>query len=178
MADSPVIKTERLLIRPFSDEYLTERYVSWLNDIELMQYSEQRHRKHSLESCRLYMMDFKDSPNYLWAVVARDLGLGHIGNINAYVDPFNSLADVGIMIGEKKAHGEGYGFEAFKAVTDFLLKDCNMRKVTAGAMSVNEPMIRIMKKAGMVEDGTRKRHYIWGGREVDILHFAKFVGMK
>jgi [ribosomal protein S5]-alanine N-acetyltransferase len=43
------IKTKRLLIVPFSEKHLQEKYVGWLNDKELMRYSEQRHKKHDFE---------------------------------------------------------------------------------------------------------------------------------
>ena len=46
MAESTVIGTTRLQIIPFREEYLTERYVSWLNDPEVVRFSDQRHRQH------------------------------------------------------------------------------------------------------------------------------------
>ena len=49
-----------------------------------------------------------------------------------------------------------------------------MRKITAGTMETNVAMRAIMKRAGMVEDGRRARHYLQGGGEVDLVYAALF----
>ena len=174
MVESPVIETPRLRIVPFSEKYLTPRYVGWLNDPVVVRYSEQRHRKHTLESCRQYWQSFIDSPHIFWAVTAVDPSLGHIGNMNAHIDAVNSTADVGILIGERTIWGNGYGLEAWVAVCHYLLRDVGIRKVTAGTIAANKGMIRIMEKAGMVADGRRIRQCVIGESEEDIIHAALF----
>lgn len=174
MAESQLIETPRLRIVLFSEEYLTPRYVGWLNDPEVVRYSEQRHRTHTLESCKAYWQSFVGTPHYFWAIVARDHQLGHIGNMNAYLDTVNSVADIGILIGERDVWGCGYGLEAWSAVCNFLLEKIGIRKVTAGTLTVNTAMVRIMQRAGMVEDGRRIRQCIFEGKEVDIIHTALF----
>lgn len=174
MVESPPICSKRLRISPFREEFLSPRYVGWLNDPDIVRYSEQRHRVHTLESCRAYWASFKDSPNHFWAVEEVGEHLGHIGNMTAYVDEDNLVADVGILIGEKTLHGRGYGLEAWQAVCRFLLENRGMRKLCAGTLSVNEAMLKIMKRAGMIEDGRRIRHYLFQNREVDIVYMALF----
>jgi [ribosomal protein S5]-alanine N-acetyltransferase len=174
MAEGRIIETPRLRIVPFSELYLTPRYVGWLNDPEVVRYSEQRHRIHTLESCRSYWLSFSGTPHYFWAIVIADGTPGHIGNINAYVDQENRLADVGILIGEKMAWRRGYGLEAWRAICDYLLNEGGMHKVTAGTLADNTGMLKIMEKAGMIEDGRRYRHYLFETREVDVIHGAIF----
>jgi len=174
MARSPDIRTSRLLITPFCERHLTPRYVGWLNDSEVMRYSEQRHRKHDLESCRSYQESFEGTPNYFWAIEEMENGLGHIGNINAYVSEKNLLADIGILIGAKEAQNKRYGREAWTGVCNYLFKHLHLRKVTAGTLSVNVPMQKLMDRVGMINDGVRKRHYLFEGQEVDVVHMALF----
>jgi len=174
MAKSKIIETERLVIEPFNERYLTERYVAWLNDPEVVRFSEQRFRSHTLESCRAYMHSFVGTPNYFWACVIRNPDIKHIGNINAYVDPRNIVADVGILIGEKKLWGKGYGLEALLAVVDFLFREACMRKVTVGTLALNMGMRNIMQSMGMKEDGRRIKQVIFEGKEVDIIYGALF----
>lgn len=169
------IRTERLVISPFSERYLTDRYVGWLNDHQLMRFSEQRHRRHTLESCRSYMRSFEGTPNYFWAVEDVTYGLGHIGNINSYVDVRNRVADIGILIGEPGAGGKGLALEAWKAVCRFLFESARVRKITAGTMALNAAMVRLALKAGMTEDGVRRRQLLCEGQEVDVLYFATFA---
>ncbi|HUL00985.1 MAG TPA: GNAT family N-acetyltransferase [Nitrospirota bacterium] len=173
MADSPVIETKRLRIEPFSIKHLTARYVSWLNDPEVVRYSEQRHRRHSLESCKEYFESFQGTPNYLWAIIQKECGI-HMGNINAYVDVNNKVADIGILLGEKDEWNKGYGLEVWKAVITYLFDSGCIRKISAGTLTSNRGMINIMVRSGMVEDGRRVRHYLFDGQEIDALHFALF----
>lgn len=174
MAESPIIQTPRLRIIPFSEKYLTPRYVGWLNDPMVVRYSEQRHKKHTLESCRQYLRSFADTPHYFWAMTAINPSTGHIGNITAHIDKMNSVADIGILIGECNIWGKGYGLEAWVAVCNYLLRDVGIRKVTAGTIASNTGMIRIMEKARMVADGRRIRQCVVDGLEVDIIYTALF----
>jgi len=174
MAEGKIIETRRLRMVPFAESYLSSRYVGWLNDPEVVRYSEQRHKRHTLDSCRQYWQSFKDSPNFFWAITTIAPEPGHIGNINAYIDAFNSNASVGIMIGERRVWGRGYGLEAWTAVCQHLINDLGLRKVTAGTMAPNQGMRRIMEKSGMEADGRWRRHCLLEGEEVDIVFAALF----
>lgn len=170
-----MLQTPRLRLEPFSESHLTTRYVGWLNDAEVVRYSEQRHRRHTSESCREYVSAMAASDNHLWAIVHDRSPHGHIGNISAYVDLNNRLADVTILIGERAAWGQGLGGEAWRAVCDHML-GCGMRKWTGGTMAANKAMLRIMERAGMVPDGQRSDHYLLAGQAMDLVHFAKYAG--
>jgi len=173
MAVSDTIESERLYVEPFSEKFLTGDYVGWLSDPEVVRYSEQRFRRHTLDSCREYWRSFDDTPNYFWAIVRKNDRL-HLGNINAYVDVINNTADVGILIGCREAWRKGYGAEAWNAVCGYLFHSVGVRKVTAGTISNNEAMLGIMRSTGMVEDGRRIRHVLFEGLEVDMVHAALF----
>jgi RimJ/RimL family protein N-acetyltransferase len=174
MAHSPAIRTARLVMTPFAERHLTARYVAWLNDRELMRYSEQRHKTHTLASCRAYWHSFADTPNYFWAMEETANDLGHIGNMNAYVNQINGLADLGILVGSPQARGKGYGQEAWAGVCAFLFREVGVRKITAGVLALNRPMLTLARKVGMVEDGVRRRHYCCNEMEVDVIHLALF----
>ncbi|HZP98272.1 MAG TPA: GNAT family N-acetyltransferase [Reyranella sp.] len=157
-----IIRTERLMIRPFRETDISERYIGWLNDKHLMRFSENRHRSHTRESCLNYLRSFEGSPNRFWAIFA---GAEHVGNITAHIDTRNGVADVGILIGEG---GKGYGLEAWTAVCWHLLAN-GVRKITAGTMAINKAMIRIMEKSGMEFEGSRHRQFLVNGEEVDMI---------
>ncbi len=171
MAITGIIDTARLRIIPFSEEYLTQDYVGWLNDPEVVRYSEQRFKAHTIESCREYMCSFEGTPNYFWAVVERQQGLGHIGNMNAYLNETRTVADVGILIGEKKAWRQGYGLEAWDGVCRWLFAS-GVRKITAGALSENAGMVDLMRRAGMVDETPMQSPP--GGRSSGIVRMALY----
>lgn len=172
--ETPSLQSSRLDLYPYSDRFVTDTYVSWLNDPEIVRYSENRYRTFTLEGCRDFAKSFDGSPHHLWAIVRTDADQ-HIGNINAYVDANNRLADVGIIIGDRSCWGGGYGLEAWQTVCHWLLNEGRIRKVTAGTLDTNIGMKRIMEKSGMVPDGRRTRHYINDSVEVDIVYGAIFA---
>jgi [ribosomal protein S5]-alanine N-acetyltransferase len=162
-------------LEKFEATHLNERYVAWLNDEEVVRYSEQRHRHHSLDSCSNYWRSMKASNDYFWAIIAPEPDLSHIGNISASIDAPNQVADLAIMIGERAAWGRGYGLDAWRTALDFLLRDGGIRKVTAGTMKENKPMLAVMKRCGMAIEGTRRAQFLLDGREIDLVSVAKFA---
>ncbi len=167
-----MISTERLEIVPFSEDFISERYLSWLHDKEVVKFSDQRFRDHTLESCSAYLASFKDSPHLFWAICEKKANYGHIGNMNAYIDMNHFTADIGILLGEKKIWEHGYGTEAWTGVCRFLFSELNIRKITAGTLEVNNGMINVMKRSGMVEDGRRSKQCLFEGLEVDMVYYA------
>lgn len=168
------IRSERLKIVSFTEEHLTARYVGWLNDPEVVRYSEQRFKTHTIESCRAYLESFGGTDSLFLAVIADSDELGHIGNMTAYVDR-HGVVDVGILIGERAVWGHGYGTDAFTSVCRALIEG-GARKVTAGTLSANKAMRALMERTGMVPDGRRVRHCLLDGEEVDVVHAALFAG--
>ena len=144
MADH--IFSKRLEIRPFAWEDITDEYIGWLNDRDLMKHSRQRLLVHTRESCESYLETFEYSPNFFWNVGrARQ-----VGTVTAYVSPVSQVANVGLMIGEP---GRGYGSEAFGAVLTYLFEYRDVRKVAIGTLAANEPMVRIAARWGLRREG-------------------------
>jgi RimJ/RimL family protein N-acetyltransferase len=170
----PTLRAARLRLEPFALSHISGRYIGWLNNPENVRFSNQRHRRHTRESCVAYLNSFKDTPHYFMAIIADDPALGHIGNINAYVDEPNLRADVGILVGEQSVWGRGYGAEAWMTLCRHLLLERRLRKVTAGTVAANAGMLGIMKKCGMKPDGVRVRHELIDGEAVDVIHVALF----
>lgn len=167
------IITSRLRITLFKEKHLTQTYVNWLNDPQVVKYSSQRHVFHTLGSCKKYWQSFQGRPNYFWAIETL-VGNNHIGNINAYVDINNNTADVGIIIGDRKKWGQGYGLEAWSGVLKFLFMERGIRKITAGTLEINKAMRNIALKSGMKEEGRSLRQEIFNNEEVDIVYYGIF----
>jgi len=167
-----IMEIVRVTLKEFDESFITKEYVSWLNDPELMKYSEQRHLTHTIESCRAYFESFKGTDNLLYAILEPNDNR-HIGNISAYIDRYNRIADVGILVGKT---GRGYGFSAWKKMMKILFSENNVRKITAGAMVVNAPMIKIMKKANMQYEYTKQAQFLLNGKPVDLVGYYILKG--
>jgi ribosomal-protein-alanine N-acetyltransferase len=168
------ITVDGLLISAFRDDLLTDRYVEWLNDPNVVRYSEQRHTRHTLDSCARYLSYMRGADRLFLSIEVLDGGRWHIGNLSVAFDRPNASADLSIMIGERKAWGCGHASAAWNAVMERLLGKAGLRRVTAGTMEINEPMIRLIKRSGMHIDSVRPRHFLWEGREVGLVTASRF----
>ena len=135
-----------------------------------MQFSEQRHKKHTFETCKNYYLSFEESKNLLYAIIDKKTGV-HVGNINAYIDPHNGTADIGILVGKG---GKGYGYKAWIQMIKILFQEKNIRKITAGTMFNNTPMLEIFKKSGMTHEYTKIDQFICDGKPIHLIGYCIF----
>ncbi len=173
MAIAPPLATPRLRLLPFSEQHLTEKYLGWLNDPETVRYSEQRFRKSTLASCRAYRQTFETSPDFFWAIERAAPDAEHLGNITAHPNTNHGTAELGILMG-KSSQGQGYATEAWLGICDYLFRQQNIRKISAGTLETNQSMLALMKRTGMAVEWRRQRQCLWEGREVDIIGACVF----
>lgn len=168
---TPTISTSRLTLRPLIKASMSQ--VAWLRDPDVVRYSEQRHREHTLSSQLRYVGSFAGK-SHLWAIVVVETG-DHIGNLSAKHDEPNNVSDVGIMIGETTMWGNGYASESWRAACDWLLdKNCGgVRKLEAGCMRDNEAMLRIIRGSGFKQEGERLNHFLRDGSPISAVLFGR-----
>ena len=166
-----------ICLRLFQEFDISDTFVSWLNDAEVVKYSNQRFLNHTIKSCDNYLKSFIDTNNIYMAV--EDKATKELyGSMTAYTHIHHNVADIGLLIGNKKLWGKGVGFEAWTLMMNFLFTQCNVRKVTGGALEVNAAMIRIMEKSIMTHEATKKNQELFNNKPVDVLYFCKFFNDK
>ena len=154
----------------FDKKFITKDYLSWLNNSNLMRYSEQRHKKHTYESSERYIKNFLDGQNLIYAIIDIENNK-HVGNINAYIDYNNNVADIGILVGYG---GRGYGKLAWRKMINILFTKKNIRKISGGTAALNNPMIKIFESSGMTFEYSIKKHLLINNEEVDLVVYCVF----
>lgn len=164
---------EKVRIDTFVEADLTPAYVGWLNDPEVVRFSNQRFRTHGLDSCRAFMRQFDGSPNDFLSVKTMD---GRpIGTMTCYRAVPHGTVDVGIMIGNRAFWGGGYGHDSWSCVMAWLLAQPDVRKVTAGTLDCNVGMVRLMERSGMILEGVRRSQELVDGVPQDIVLYGRFA---
>ena len=166
-----LIHGNKVVLKPFLPSDVTPKYVEWLNDKDVVKYSNQRFINHTTESCFNYLESFTDSSNLFLSIYDIENGI-MIGTMTAYFCEHHFNVDLGIMVGDKKSWGKGYGQDAWDYALKSIICNSKVRKVTGGAMRANKAMIKIMKKSGMVQDGIRNKHELLEGIPQDLLYFG------
>ncbi len=168
-----VLSGQKSELRTFVEGDITANYLSWLNDQFTMRHSNQRFLVHDRRSSLRYLDSFKGTPNLFFSLFNSQTGLA-IGTMTAYVAPHHGIADMGILIGARDSWGQGFGFDAWSTLLEWLSEERKIRKVTAGTLACNAPMLKLIHKSGMEEDGIKKHHEIVDGQPEDVLYFARF----
>ena len=98
---------------------ISNKYLNWMNDLEVHKYTEQRYIKHSLVNIRKFVREKNKSKNeFLYGIFLKKKNLKiHIGNIK--LGPINfthKTGEISYFIGEKKFWGKGYAALAIKKI--------------------------------------------------------------
>jgi len=168
-----VLYGDKTLLRPFTESDIDATYIGWLNDPEVVRFSNQRFRSHDRETSLLYLQSFKCSDNLFMSVRRRSDEV-RLGTLTTYISKPHGTADIGIMIGEKSVWGQGYGQDAWNTLIAWLLARDDIRKLTAGTLGCNFGMIKLMQRSGMQHEATRKAQEVLDDQPQDILLYAKF----
>lgn len=170
----PLLETKRLKLKPYVAGFATQQHVDWLNDPDVVLFSEQRHHHHTLETQHAYLNAFLDN-EYIWLISEKETGKD-IGTITAYVDVPNGVANMGIMIGEKACWGFGFATEAWQRVTDWLFweREPRIRKIECGTMHENYPMRGLATKCGMICEGVLPQHFMLDGEPSGLAFYGRF----
>ena len=164
----------KVSLQRFSEGDITDAYIGWLNDPVTMRLSNQRFLRHDRQSSQRYLANFENSHNQFFSVRNKSNGIA-IGTMTAYLSPMHGVADMGILIGDRSAWGQGFGIDAWTMLLHHLLAQPHIRKVTAGTLACNAAMLSLAVKSGMLPDGQRRKQELVDGVPHDILYFAKFA---
>jgi RimJ/RimL family protein N-acetyltransferase len=165
------IQGKDVLLVNFTENDITDDYISWLNDSVVLQYSNQRFFSHDYQSCKKYFQSFEKSKNLFLAIRVKKTSV-IIGTLTVYFNEDHGVADIGIMIGNRDEWGKGHGQDAWDTILSWLLNNQNVRKVTAGTLACNIAMRNIIKKSGMRIEGVRNEQEIVNGEPQDVILFA------
>lgn len=170
---SAELQGRHVTLVPLVDSDIDARHVGWLNDPEVVRFSNQRFVRHDLASCVAYLRNFDHGPNRYFSIRRRDNG-ERIGTITAYASVHHGTVDLGLLIGERSAWGQGYGLDAWVTLMQAALATRGVRKVTGGTLACNHGMLRIFERSGMQQEAVRRAQELVDGQPQDIVYHARF----
>lgn len=153
------LQTSRLLLRPCRESDAEAMYRNWASDPEVTRYMTwQAHEsiEATREICALWEKESVRQDFYQWAIVLKELD-EPIGSISVVrINEKYAWAELGYCIG-RAWWGQGITAEALRAVIKYLLREVGFRQVIA-EHDVNNPNSgKVMRKAGMKQEGILRR---------------------
>ena len=153
------LETRRLILRRYRLEDAEDMFYNWASDPEVTRYlTWQPHGSIdvSRELAAHWAEESARPDCYQWAIVPKDLN-EPIGSISVvHVNEQLASAELGYCIG-KRWWGQGLTAEALRAVLEYLIRDVGFQKVSAMHDIHNPNSGRVMRKAGMHQEGVLRR---------------------
>lgn len=151
-----IIETERLILRPFHEEDAEPMFRNWASDPEVTKFLTwpvHENIEVSRQVVKIWVNGYDMPQNYQWAIELKKIR-EPIGSISAVkTDDRTESATIGYCIG-RNWWGQGIMPEALQAVIAFFFSEVNMNCVNACHDPRNPNSGKVMKKCGMVYEGT------------------------
>lgn len=153
-----IIETKRLILRPFREDDGAPMFRNWASDPEVTKYLTWPAHE-TVEVSEWVVKSWANESNnpqiYQWAIELKQLH-EPIGSISAVeTDDRTGTATIGYCIG-RRWWGQKITAEALQAVIAFFFSEVNANCVNACHDPHNPNSGRVMKKCGMVYEGTRR----------------------
>jgi len=161
-----------LVLREFTHKDISKEYLSWLNDNDVVKYSELRHTRQNYKTASNYV-DLISENNKIFSIVLNNGK--HIGNITLRLDKFNLNADLSIMIGDKSYWGLGYAKQAIISSIYWLKKNTDIVFLIAGTMEINKPMISVFESLDFELSGYRRDYFKIEESRVDAIFYIRNI---
>jgi len=133
------------LIKKLVSNKEIEKWISWLNDQSITEFSEKRFKKHTITSQKKFLLEkIKEKSSYIFQIKFKNkfIGVIELSSVNI----LNKGCEISYMIGEKKMHGKGLGTKAINDCLKFAKHELNVRTVYAGINSKNIQSEKVLKK--------------------------------
>lgn len=144
------LRTERLVIQPFRDEFLEDYYREFTDEITRYQYPD---AFPDLDAARSLVHEFvadMERGDMLELVILTPNG-EFLGSMEAF-GLREETPEVGLWL-KSSAHGKGYGYEALKALLDYLSAKGTYRYYIYEVDVRNLPSIRLVERFSFEKGG-------------------------
>ena len=129
-----------IVFKKFYKSNITKRYIAWLNDRKITQYTTIKKKINLIEIKKYIDNCNKDKKIQLRRIFYKKT---HVGNIRCQMLNKNT-SSIGIIIGYKKFQGRGIGTKALKKIIQNLRKS-GINQFIAYIHNKNLPSIKIFK---------------------------------
>ena len=167
---------QSIYLRELSTKDVSRNYINWLNDPEVVRFTEQRYYKHTVISVKKFVAEKKKSKNeFLYGIFLSDKGI-HIGNIKlGPINYIHKFAEISYFIGDKKFQNLGLGCLAIKKICKMAKSEFKLKKIIAGLYEKNIPSKKILEKNKFKLEGIEFKKYIYMKRRISGLIYGKLL---
>lgn len=155
-------------------EDVTQKYVDWFSDSDVVKFSEKKTQKFTLEGQIDYVNScLIDSNKVLYGVFDDKL---HIGNF--YFEGLESIhkrAKLSYVIGDKSYWSRGIATHALSKLIMLVYSKYKINKIFADVVEGNIRSSRFLEKNNFILEGRRINHFFLDGKFSNLLEYALII---
>jgi len=138
---------EEVQLRILQEKDVTDKYVNWMNDYEVVKFTEQHSFTHTKEMVNEFVTKkFNSKCDFLFGIYFNN---NHIGNIKlGPINTNNLISDISYFIGDKKLWGKGIASKALMSVIHFAFNTLKLEKINAGYYQEAVASEKLLNKCG------------------------------
>lgn len=167
----PFLIGKKIYLRPLLQSDVGEKYLGWLNDPEINEYSRRRQFPTTEPGLQSYFDQMgKSSNTIVLAIIVKENDL-HVGNIQlGPIQWVPRMAEIAVLMGDKEWWNKGVGAEAMELVARHAFQTLNLHRLYAG--TTNPAFKRLMEKLEWTLEGTFRDAGFINGKYVDSYFFG------
>jgi len=154
---------EKVILSPITPRDLV-LFEHWMNDLTVTKYLKAAPRIFTLADEKAWLKKvLTQKSKCVLAIIDKKTG-ETIGNIGLHtINTIHKSASLGIVIGDKKYWGRGYGKDAISLILDFAFTVQNLHCVYLNVYAYNKRAIRAYTSLGFKQTGILRERHFWGG---------------
>ena len=155
---SRVLKTERLILRPFRESDAEAMFENWAHDPEVTKFLTWTPHKNVEETRALLKLWEEESKRlnvYHWAIELQGELIGDIALVSV---TDNGTAVTGYCLC-KRFWGRGIMTEAYAAVLKYLFEEVGLHRIESCHAVHNPASGKVMEKCGLKYEGTKRKAF-------------------
>ncbi len=157
-------------LRPLLPEDLPQLLV-WFNDAELRGLTGEVFPT-DMRGMEEYLERVHNDRERVWFAIVTQEGdrlIGETGLLRMF--PAWRTTDMSIILGDRSAHGKGYGREAMELMLDYAFGYLNFHRVSIGVVGTNARALKFYEHVGFKQEGIQRDGYFFDH------HYQDFVMM-
>lgn len=159
--DSIILSDDKVSLRLITQDDAGERYLAWLNDSEVTKGLDTISKPYTIEMLSHYVSAaIADHLGYMFIIVDKEtnlpIGTARVHNVNTK----SATCNLGMMIGDKKHWGKGYGKKIYKLLITFAFQELNIRRIWEAAHANNVASLAMCEGLGFKREGVLREHII------------------
>ncbi len=173
-----MINENQVILKLLKTKDYTPNYLAWMNNKEIIQFTEQRHIKNTKKKILKFIKDKQKSKNeFLYGIFLNKNNKAiHVGNIK--LGPINFIhktSDISYFIGDKNYWGLNIVSIAIKKILKIAKKNFKLKKITAGFYQGNIGSKKVLIKNGFLKEGELKKQLIYKKKRISNFIYGKNI---